>query len=455
MVTAEKAALEKELGEVKAKLVAEEKVRKSDISALKLRYENRVSVISREVESTQGQLSRFKKERDAFKHMLETAQKTIADLKLANQQHGAQQNRLSYDGEDSKEQVALLEQQVSCLEDELSESRVEASRLRTELVSERSAWEVQFSELTSRLNEMEEEKILSSGRTKITGLKTKMELAWQKEREEQHRILQETATLARDLRQTLFEVERERDKERLEAKRRLDQQRKSAEEEHEEIRKKLNEMQCDLLELRDAHAKLRTTNEKLRREKERWERERDMLRQSLAAKKRVEQDDERTIISVAQLVQELTVLAPDLFPSKPRQPAVLPTPPTRRKGSKSRETSPALERKDYSRESSVGRDDTKSQEVQEIMTRLTEAAHQLRRHKRAVEERQSARKAFASTRSASTESDGGVDGRVKKDVSTKKGTLRKSLSLEQTSAQEQVLNTDSIDELYSTVTYKF
>jgi hypothetical protein len=33
-----------------------------------------------------------------------------------------------------------------------------------------------------------------------------MELAWQKERDEQHRLLQETSTLARDLRQTLFEV---------------------------------------------------------------------------------------------------------------------------------------------------------------------------------------------------------------------------------------------------------
>lgn len=33
-----------------------------------------------------------------------------------------------------------------------------------------------------------------------------MELAWQKEREDQQRLLQETSTLARDLRQTLYEV---------------------------------------------------------------------------------------------------------------------------------------------------------------------------------------------------------------------------------------------------------
>lgn len=40
------------------------------------------------------------------------------------------------------------------------------------------------------------------------------------------------------------------------------------------------QLQCDLLELRDAHAKLRTTNEKLRREKERTDRDKDVIRQT-------------------------------------------------------------------------------------------------------------------------------------------------------------------------------
>lgn len=48
--------------------------------------------------------------------------------------------------------------------------------------------------------------MLSAGRSKTVGLKTRIELSWQKEREEQNRLLQETSTLARDLRQTLFEV---------------------------------------------------------------------------------------------------------------------------------------------------------------------------------------------------------------------------------------------------------
>jgi hypothetical protein len=57
----------------------------------------------------------------------------------------------------------------------------------------------------------------------------------------------------------------------------------------------LLQLQCDLLELRDAHAKLRTTNEKLRREKERYEKEREELRQMATGKRRAEQDEERRI----------------------------------------------------------------------------------------------------------------------------------------------------------------
>jgi hypothetical protein len=62
-------------------------------------------------------------------------------------------------------------------------------------------------------------------------------------------------------------------------------------------------MHCDLLELRDAHAKLRTTNEKLRREKEKWEKDREMMRQAMTTKKKLDQEEERRIISVAQLVR--------------------------------------------------------------------------------------------------------------------------------------------------------
>lgn len=50
--------------------------------------------------------------------------------------------------------MATLEQQISCMEDELSEARLEGSKLKTELVSERSTWDIKMSELHSRVNEV-------------------------------------------------------------------------------------------------------------------------------------------------------------------------------------------------------------------------------------------------------------------------------------------------------------
>lgn len=344
--------------------------------------------------------------------------------------------------EESKSKIATLEQQISCMEDELSESRLECSRLKTELVSERSSWEVKMSELHSKVNELEEEKVLSSGRTKIVGLRTKMELAWQKEREEQQRLLQETATLARDLRQTLFEVERERDKEKLEAKRKQDQFKKSSEEEQEENKKKITELQYDLLELRDAHAKLRTTNEKLRREKERYEREREEYRSTINGQKRVDLEDDRKIGMLIEQVDTLKQLAPELFFSKENEAPYTPTPPRRTK-SKSRESSPAIDR----RESSMGPEE-KQQQIQYIMQRLVRTTEDLRKLQRVSEEdfeRERIRRSLGSRRATSTEHDILPDSRYSQPFTRKSSVSslkRKSLSLEHTTQVEQKIWTN-------------
>ncbi|KAJ8939977.1 hypothetical protein NQ318_006159 [Aromia moschata] len=391
-LTAKYEILEEEHVVTKAKLVMEketlerlnntERARKSDLAELKMRYESQINVINSELQSLHNQVVRFKREKDTYKHMLESAQKTIGELKSQSPKTSRKGSlNINYDEmEEAKNKIATLEQQISCMEDELSEARLECSRLKTELVSERSTYEVKLSEFHSRVNELEEEKVLNSGRTKIVGLRTKMELAWQKEREEQQRLLQETATLARDLRQTLFEVERERDKERLEAKRKQDLFKKTSEEEQDENKRKITELQCDLLELRDAHAKLRTTNEKLRREKERYEKEREEYRSAINGKKRLDQEDDRKINALVEQVDTLKQLAPELFFSRDNEAPYTPTPPRRTK-SKSRESSPAVDR----RESSLAPEE-KQQQIQYIMQRLVHTTEDLRRLQRLSED---------------------------------------------------------------------
>ncbi|RXG61631.1 hypothetical protein Avbf_13152 [Armadillidium vulgare] len=117
----------------------------------------------------------------------------------------------------------------------------------------------------------EEDRLLGGGGRRVPGLRIRLELNWQKEREEQQRLIQETATLAKGLRQTLYEVERERDMERLESKRKIEQLKRTVNQDHHDTKSKVQELQRDLQELREAHAKLRQINEKLRREKDRTE----------------------------------------------------------------------------------------------------------------------------------------------------------------------------------------
>ena len=69
----------------KADLANAERTKKSDLAQCKLRYEHRIKAINDEIQSIQNQLSRYKRERDTYKHMLEGAQKTIADLKVVRQ----------------------------------------------------------------------------------------------------------------------------------------------------------------------------------------------------------------------------------------------------------------------------------------------------------------------------------------------------------------------------------
>ncbi|XP_050314721.1 restin homolog isoform X2 [Anthonomus grandis grandis] len=431
-ISADSSAMEQEIRQLRIKLNNADKGRKADVGECKMRYEAQLSVVNQEIQSLQNQVLRFKRERDNYKHMLETAQKTMGELKHSpriSRGAGHDEKKQYYDElEESKSKVANLEQQISCMEDELSEARLESSRLKTELISEKSSWEVRLSELHSKVNELEEEKVLNSGRTKIMGLRTRMELAWQKEREEQQRLLQETATLARDLRQTLFEVERERDKERLEAKRKQDQYKKTSEEEQEETKRKLTELQCDLLELRDAHAKLRTTNEKLRREKERFDKERESFRLSRLESRKYEDDSK--VERIIEQVDILKQVAPELFFSKDQEAPYTPTPPRRTK-SKSRETSPVIGATEPSQED-------KQQQIQRIMLRLVNTTEDLRKIQKFNErdiERERIRK-MGMRRATSTEAENVGSARygktIKKQTSLERqGSLqRKSLSLE-------------------------
>lgn len=63
------------------RLSALEKSKKTDLAELKMRYEGQINIVNGELQSLHNQVLRFKREKDTYKHMLETAQKAIGELK--------------------------------------------------------------------------------------------------------------------------------------------------------------------------------------------------------------------------------------------------------------------------------------------------------------------------------------------------------------------------------------
>lgn len=302
---------DKEIKELKDRLTAEEKLHRNEMAQVKMRHDKDLAVKNEEISSVQQQLSRAKRERDTFRQMVDSAQRAIAELKS----RGSSTRTGSITGLEeaatgAQAAVSALQERITALEDDLSEARRDTSRQKTEFVTEKSGWEMKMAELQQKINELEEERLLSgSGRVRGASVvgRTKLELAWQKEREEQQRRLKEATTLARDLKTTLLEIEREKDRERTEAKRRFEQLKSSLEEEQQEMRRKVDSAQTDLLELRDAHAKLRTANEKLRKDRERLESQREAQIKRELEMKKVRQEKDKML---DQLISKLAALNP-------------------------------------------------------------------------------------------------------------------------------------------------
>ena len=64
------------------------------------------------------------------------------------------------------------------------------------------------------------------------------------------------------------------------------------------------QLQFDLLELRDAHAKLRTSCEKLKRDKEKVERDREQLHETIQNRHKKETEDEKKLLKLIDDVRK-------------------------------------------------------------------------------------------------------------------------------------------------------
>ena len=252
-----------EVDDLKKQLASEQKERKSDLNNTKMKYDSKIAIMTEEIHALKSQSSKYRRERETYKEMFEGVQKKLTEKggKLSQSDAAAELNT-------ALSKINDMSYQLHVLEDELADAKMEAAKANANSTALKSNYEIQLSEQNSKINEMEEEALIDSGRARIAGTRTKMELAWQKERESQKKLINELNTMSRDLKSTLLEVEKEKERDRLDSKRKIEAMKRAFDEEQDDTKKQITDLQYDLLELRDAHAKLRTTNEKLRRDKD-------------------------------------------------------------------------------------------------------------------------------------------------------------------------------------------
>lgn len=95
-----------------------ERARKTDVAACKLRYDGQITTLNEEMQSVQQQVARFRRERDTYKQMLDTAQGTIAELKSGGQSGRQSRNSATSDdvsAEISKTQLHLQNNRIETL----------------------------------------------------------------------------------------------------------------------------------------------------------------------------------------------------------------------------------------------------------------------------------------------------------------------------------------------------
>lgn len=268
--------------ELRARLEHSGHVHKAEQAAMRADYEGRVIFMSGELQALQAQVASLARERDRCRERLDEAAREVEQLRSNTARRERSRGKEAFDTMHKKAEE--LRAYADDLKNQLEESLTDNRKLRIQMDADKSSWEIQLSNLKSKLNQYEERNILeaSRGSAKLYA-KTRLELAWEKERTDLQKVLADTQTALGDLKERFLKAEADREAEREASSKAIQDLRKKVEGGQDDVSKDILELQTDLEELKDTHERLKTQYDRLRREKERLERDREDLRHRAGA----------------------------------------------------------------------------------------------------------------------------------------------------------------------------
>ncbi|XP_067141899.1 putative leucine-rich repeat-containing protein DDB_G0290503 isoform X2 [Centruroides vittatus] len=271
---------------------------KAELAALKGDYEGRMTMMNSEMQNMQTQIISLARERDQLKEKLtssETKTKEVLSGSIRREKMMEMAKMLS-----DEERLKLED-----INEQLDDVLLENKSLKLQYETDKNSWEIETAELQSRINQLEEQKLLESARgSSRTYARTRLELAWEKERAEQQRLLSEAQHVMSDLKSKLINVEKQRDKEKRDAKKRFHDLKNAIEKEHRDIKKKMAQLHGESVDARTSYEKLRTQYEWLRQDKEAVEKNQEKWKQQLI----VSQDVQNQIKNMENDIKRLTAL---------------------------------------------------------------------------------------------------------------------------------------------------
>ena len=282
---------DKEIQEYKIRLEHSQASHKGEVAALHAEYEGRMRLMGEEVDELQRQIACLANDRDRLRDQLDRDPNLRRGSKLKN------------DVEDMSAQILTLRS-------ELESALLENRNLKIQYGTERSSWQIQVAELKTQINQMEERILLETRGANRNFARTKMELAWDKERMDNQRLLKETQKFINELRDKFMNIEKIREKERIEVRKQLHELKAGMDRDSEDSHKRTGELQLDLLDLREAHAKVRSQNERLRRERNAYEKEREDWRVTIFAAIDI-QNKAKDIINEIEEMNKLVAIEPE------------------------------------------------------------------------------------------------------------------------------------------------
>ncbi|RUS71400.1 hypothetical protein EGW08_020841, partial [Elysia chlorotica] len=279
--------LQNELG---YRVQQELRVLKADTMALKVRYETRIDKMNKDHNKMLLTIDQLQKERDRDREAVLAIQKNLSLVKdkyteelLKSEEDKSVLGRQRAELDESRGHLELLQRHLR----ELREKTVDQDRVRADLINrfstERAAWEMERANLNSQINQLREHiSCNSKEETRCKDIQVNMGLAWEKERGEQRRLLQEAHTLALDLQEQLRTREEASAHDRKELSRQLEAERQSLFKIRRDWEKKVAEVESLNRKLTALQGRLAELQTDVQGDREVWIHDRSQLNRQLA-----------------------------------------------------------------------------------------------------------------------------------------------------------------------------